>query len=137
MSCEGILDTNTFILASRLEDAKHLPNTPLITTITLAELSVGPLVASDLQERTLRQSRLQQAEADFEPIPFDSAAARAFGQVAADLRESGRKVQARAYDALIAAVAISRNLPIYTVNANDFRGIQRLKVVAVPHPGQE
>ena len=46
-----------------------------------------------------------QAEADFDPIPFDSRAARAFGRVAADLRAAGRKTKARAYDALIAAIA--------------------------------
>ena len=42
MKGEGILDTSAFILASRLGDPEHLPDTPLITTITLAELSVGP-----------------------------------------------------------------------------------------------
>jgi len=51
--------------------------------------------------------RLQQAEADFEPLPFDSDAARAFGQVAASLRRAGRKTSARAYDAMIAAIAIA------------------------------
>jgi len=55
----------------------------LISTITLAELSVGPLVAASERERAKRQAVLQQAEADFEPLPFDAAAARAFGQVAA------------------------------------------------------
>ena len=137
MKGEGILDTSAFILASRLGDPEHLPDTPLITTITLAELSVGPLVASDPRESALRQAHLQQAVSGFEPLPFDSDAANAFGQVAADLRVAGRKVRARAYDALIAAVAVSRNLPIYTVNADDFEGIQRLQVVAVPHPDRQ
>jgi tRNA(fMet)-specific endonuclease VapC len=50
--------------------------------VTLAELSVGPLVARDDGERAARQAHLQQAEADFDPLPFDAQAARAFGQVA-------------------------------------------------------
>ncbi|MGO1259887.1 MAG: type II toxin-antitoxin system VapC family toxin, partial [Brachybacterium sp.] len=78
--------------------------------------------------RAARQAHLQQAEADFEPIPFDSSAARAFGLVAAALRASGRKPAARAYDALIAAVAMSRELPVYTANPKDFEGIDGLTV---------
>src|SRR5689334_7001891 len=71
----GVLDTSTLILLGRLEDADSLPTEPLITTITLAELSVGPLVAATDEERAARQAHVQQAEADFDPLPFDSAAA--------------------------------------------------------------
>ena len=107
---------------------------PAITTVSLAELSVGPLVATTETERAARQAHLQQAEADFAPIPIDAASARAFGQVAADLRRSGRKTSARAYDALIAATAIANGLPLYTVNPDDYLGITGLRVVAVAHP---
>jgi len=131
---QGILDTSTVILLPRLVDADTLPEVPTITAVTLAELSVGPLVARTDAERAARQAHLQQAEADFDPIPFDAAAARAFGQVAADLRRAGRKTSARAYDALIAAIAIAHGLPLYTVNPDDFAGIGQLKLVAVPHP---
>jgi predicted nucleic acid-binding protein len=116
----------------RLTDAGLLPAEPLITAVTLAELSVGPLVASTDAERAARQAHLQQAEADFDPLPFDAQAARAFGGVAASLRKSGRKVSARAYDAMIAATALAHGLPVYTCNPNDFAGIEGLEVVAVP-----
>ena len=95
MSEQGILDTSTVILLPRLRDATNLPVVPTITAVTLAELSVGPLVAQTDAERAARQAHLQQAEADFDPLPFDAAAARAFGQVAADLRRAGRKASAR------------------------------------------
>lgn len=88
------------------------------------------------QERAARQAHLQQAEADFDPLPFDAEAARAFGQVAASLRRSGRKVAARSYDAMIAAIAISNDLAVHTCNPADFEGIDGLTVVAVPHPDQ-
>ena len=78
---QGILDTSTVVLLSRLDDPGQLPAVPVITTITLAELSVGPLVTDDASERAARQAHLQQAEADFEPLDFDASAARAFGQV--------------------------------------------------------
>jgi hypothetical protein len=120
----------------RIADASVLPTQPLITTVTLAELSVGPLVAKGEGERAARQSQLQQAEADFDPLPFDEAAARAFGRVAASLRRSGRKTSARAYDAMIAATAIANELPVYTCNPADFEGVDGLEVVAVPVPGR-
>ncbi|MCU0269212.1 MAG: type II toxin-antitoxin system VapC family toxin [Acidimicrobiales bacterium] len=130
----GVLDTSTLILLGRIEDDGALPLEPLITAITLAELSVGPLVATDDVERAARQAHLQQAEADFDPLPFDAAAARSFGQVAASLRRAGRKPAARAYDAMIAAVCIANELPIHTCNPDDFSGIDGLVVVDVPHP---
>ena len=130
----GLLDTNTLILLPRLSDAAALPEQPLISTITLAELSVGPLVASSESERAARLAHLQQAEADFDPLPFDVEAARAFGRVAASLRRSGRKTGARAYDAMIAAIALSNGLPLYTCNPDDFAGIDGLVVVPVVHP---
>jgi tRNA(fMet)-specific endonuclease VapC len=130
----GILDTSTVILLQRLEDAVLLPSEPLITAVTLAELSVGPLVTDDEAERVARQAHLQQAEADFDPLPFDAAAARAFGRVAASLRRSGRRSSARAYDAMIAATAVANDLPVYTCNPADFLGIDGLEIVAIPVP---
>jgi tRNA(fMet)-specific endonuclease VapC len=130
----GILDTSTVILLQRLKDATTLPSEPLITAVTLAELSVGPLVTDDETERVVRQAHLQQAEADFVPLPFDADAARAFGRVAASLRRSGRKSSARTYDAMIAATAVANDLPVYTCNPADFLGIDGLEIVAVPVP---
>ena len=131
---QGVLDTSTVILLPSIEDAEVLPEEPLITAVTLAELSVGPLVATSAKERAGRQAVLQQTEADFDALPFDADAARSFGQVAASLRRSGRKTSARAYDAMIAATAVARRLPVYTCNPDDFAGIDGLVVVAVPQP---
>ena len=128
---QGILDTSALIALPQIADPSDLPSEPLITTVTLGELSVGPLVARDERERAARQAHLQAAEADFDPLPFDRASARAFGQVAASLRRSGRKTAARAYDALIAATAVAHQLPVYTCNAADFEGIEDLQVVPV------
>jgi len=132
---QGILDTSTVVLLGRL-DPERLPEEPLITTVTLAELSVGPLVATTRKERSSRQAVLQHAEADFEPLPFDAEAARAFGRVAASLRAARRKIEARGYDAMIAATAIAHDLPLYTVNPADFSGIDGLDLRRIPHPDQ-
>lgn len=131
---EGLLDTSTLLLLPRIGDPSVLPDVPLISAITLAELSVGPLVTDDAAERARRLAHVQQAEADFDPLPFDAAAARAFGQVASSLRRSGRKPAARALDALIAAIAMANDLPLYTCNPADFAGIDGLVVRTVLVP---
>ena len=130
----GMLDTSTVILLGRITDPTTLPDQSVISAITLAELSVGPQVAADPAEGAARQAHLQQAESDFDAIPFDAAAARAFGAVAAALRSAGRKRAARAYDALIAATAIANGLPLYTCNPDDFEDISALDLRPVPHP---
>ena len=132
----GILDTSTVVLLERIDDPGSLPPEPLITAITLAELSVGPLVATDPGERAIRQLRLQQAESDFDPLPFDAAAARAYGRVAASLHRAGRKTGARSYDAMIAAVAVANDLPLFTCNPADFAFIDGLDLRSVLHPDQ-
>lgn len=133
MTERGILDTSTVVLLGRL-NADDLPEEPLISAVTLAELSVGSLVATSRKERAARQAVLQQAEADFRPLSFDTDSARAFGRVAASLRAAGRKVQARSYDAMIAATAIANELPLYTVNPADFSGIEGLDLRPISHP---
>lgn len=130
----GVLDTSVLILRDRLPDQELLPPVPLITAITLAELSAGPLVAANEVERARRLSHLQQAEVDFNPLPFDSEAARVFGTVSASLRQAGHKSAARGKDAMIAAIALAGRLPVYTCNAGDFERVDGLEVVSVPVP---
>ena len=130
----ALLDTSTVLLLPRLGSAMDLPSHPMISAVTLAELAVGPLTTDDPAKRATRLAEVQQAEADFEPLPFDAAAARTFGVVASDLRHSGRKTAARTFDAMIAAIAIANGLPLYTCNPSDFAGIGGLEVVAIPHP---
>lgn len=132
----GLLDTSTVILLGEVENLASLPDHSLISSITLAELSVGPLLATTDQERLVRQTHLQQAESDFEPIPFGISAARVFPQVSLSLRSAGRKSAARSYDALIASVAIAEGLPLYTCNPTDFQGITGLDLRPVPHPSK-
>jgi tRNA(fMet)-specific endonuclease VapC len=128
----GILDTSTVLLLGRITDPGLLPLERLIPAVTLAELSVGPLVSDDPAERAGCQARLQQAEADFDPLPFDAAAARAFGRVAASLRSAGRNVNARTFDAMIAASAVAAELLLYTVNPEDFQRIDDLDLRGRP-----
>jgi hypothetical protein len=95
--------------------------------------SAGPHASSSPQERARRQDRVQRAEATFDPLPFDREAARAYGRVYAAIVAGGRKARgARAIDLLIAATALAADLPLYTRNADDFRGLEQLiNIVAI------
>ena len=109
-----------------------LPREIAVTSITMAELAAGPHATNDAAERARRQDRLQRAEAAFDPLPFDAAAARAYGRIYAAMIARGRKARgARAVDLLIAAVACSVELPLCTRNPDDFRALDGL-VTVVP-----
>lgn len=127
----GILDTSVVIDLGSIAP-EELPVEVAVTTITMAELAAGPLVTDDPVERARRQDRLQRAEAMFDPLPFDTAAARSFGSVVAAVRAAGRSSRGRALDLLIASIAMSNAVPLYTRNPQDFSGLEPLvDVVAI------
>lgn len=123
----GLLDTSVVVDLEKLS-IETLPEFAEISSITLAELSFGPIAARTDIERIRRQQRLQQVELSFEPLPFDAAAARMFPLVAASMRAQGRKPRARGFGALIAVTALAHDLPIYTLNPRDFERVAGLTV---------
>ncbi|GAB3911318.1 type II toxin-antitoxin system VapC family toxin [Kibdelosporangium lantanae] len=140
---QGLLDTNILILRSWI-DLAELPNDMAISAITLAELSSGPheVRRNDEQnsydehtERARRLDVLQRAENEFDPIPFDTEAARIYGRVAAAVVAIGRKPRGRTADLMIAATAIAEGLPLFTTNPADYKGLEDLlTVVPVTRP---
>jgi predicted nucleic acid-binding protein len=129
-----LIDTNVVVHLARI-DPSQLPDELVISAVTLAELSAGPHYADDAAERARRTSVLQHAEAAFEPLPFDTGAARAFGLVSAAVLAAGRKPRRRLADLMIASIAVVNRLPIYTTNPDDFLGLGELaRVVAVRRP---
>ncbi len=79
----GLLDTSVVIDWDDPDVTGALPDEAAVCAITLAELTAGPHLAPTVAESARRQTRLQQIEANFEPIPFDVTAARSYGQVVA------------------------------------------------------
>ncbi|WP_431782306.1 type II toxin-antitoxin system VapC family toxin [Streptomyces chumphonensis] len=140
---QGLLDTNIMILRRGI-DPGELPAEVAISAITLAELSAGPHEVrrnedqSDYDEHTERARRLdvlQRAENEFDPIPFGSEAARIYGRVCAGVIGAGRKPRRRVADLMIAAVAVAEELPLFTTNPDDFKGLDDfLTVVPVTRP---
>lgn len=81
-------------------DPAELPTEVAITAITLAELSASPHGVrrnedqrdyDEHAERGRRLNILQRAENEFDPIPFDTEAARLYGRVRASVISAGRK----------------------------------------------
>lgn len=122
----GLIDTSVVIGYEKV-NFRLLPDEMAISTLTLAELSAGPLATDDELERARRQERLQRFESGVESLPFTAGSARAYGQVYAADMASGRKPRgARAADLMIAATALAHELPLYTLNAADLKGLDQL-----------
>jgi predicted nucleic acid-binding protein len=142
-SRQGMLDTNILILRHWIDPAE-LPDEMAISAITLAELSAGPHEVrgnheqdayDEHAERARRLEILQRAESEFDPVPFDTEAARIFGRVTAAVIAAGRKPRSRAVDLMIAATAIAEGLPLYTANPADFTGLDALiRIIPVTRP---
>ena len=140
---QGLLDTNVVILR-RWVEPEELPDEVAISAITLAELSAGPHEVrrneeqndyDEYAERARRLDVLQRAENEFDPIPFDAEAARIYGRVCAAVIGSGRKPRRRVADLMIASIAIAEELPLFTTNPDDFKGLDNLlTVVPVTRP---
>ncbi|MFE2496144.1 type II toxin-antitoxin system VapC family toxin [Streptomyces scopuliridis] len=140
---QGLLDTNIMILRKWVDPAE-LPEEMAISAVTLAELSAGPHEVrrneeqSDYDEHAERARRLdvlQRAENEFDPIPFGAEAARIYGRVCAGVIAAGRKPRRRVADLMIAAIAITEDLPLFTTNPDDFKGLDEvLTVVPVTRP---
>jgi predicted nucleic acid-binding protein len=125
-SVRGLIDTSVVIGLERIAP-RTLPDELAVAAITLAELAAGPHATDDPRERARRQQRLQLAEATFDPLPFDTDCARAYGLVYAETTRTGRKARGkRAVDLLIAATALAAGIPLYTANVDDFAGLEQL-----------
>jgi toxin FitB len=121
----GVLDTCTYIELGRL-DPSVLPEIPELTAVTMAELHQGVAMAKDATTRAIRTEQLGAAIVDFAPLPFDGEAAARYGSLVALTLAAGRSPKLRRMDLMIAAIASSRSLPLYTRNGAGFLGLESL-----------
>lgn len=127
----GVLDTRTYIDLALLAPSA-LPVIPELTAITMAELHQGVATARDAAQRASRTELLGAAIVDFEPLPFDGQAAARYSTLVALTIEANRDPKPRRLDLMIAAVASSRGLPLYTRNSKDFAGLgEMVEIVEV------
>ncbi len=126
---KALLDTSFFIAK---ESGRPLGETPGVTeteisVITLAELTVGVLMASDAN-RANRLATLSAVESTWDPLPVDPEVARAFARIVAELRTRRRRVPV--LDALVAATAVVEGIPIVTQD-HDYEAIPGIKIIPV------
>ncbi len=127
----ALIDTSVVIDLDKAAVVDALPQAFAISTATIAELSLGTHLAEGPLERSKRQNALQEVEALFEPLAFDSMAARSYGICAAAMLATGRSHRSRVMDLMIAATAHANSLPLYTRDKDDFKGLEGVVQIVV------
>lgn len=117
----ALLDTSIVIAA----DVGGLEGELAISSVTLAELHFGVLVAKTAETRAERLRRLSVLQRQFDALPLDEAVAASYGQIAAAVVQAGRQPRARTMDLLIAATAHAHSARLYTRNPDDFVGADK------------
>ncbi len=123
-----MLDTCVYLQLDVIDPAT-LPTIPDITAVTLAELHQGVVMAKDAATRAARMEKLGAAVSDFDSLPFDGEAAARYGTLVALVIAAHRDPRPRRMDLMIAAIASTRDLPLYTRNIQDFKGLDNAVTV--------
>ena len=122
----GLLDTSVFIARETERPLGQLPDRVAVSVITIGELELGVLAASDEAVLARRADTLALAR-ESDPIPVSEAVMAAWARLVVECRRAGVHRTVRVTDALIAATAITHGLPVVTQDA-DFDQI------ALAHP---
>jgi len=125
----ALLDTSFFVAAEsgRPRRELHGVSETEVSVVTLAELTLGVLVAGDA-DRANRVATLSAVESTWDPLPIDAGVAREFAQIVAVLRKDGKRVPV--LDTLIAATAVAERIPVVTQD-RDFDAIPGVEIVKV------
>lgn len=125
----ALLDTSFFVATESgrpLGEMDGVTETE-VSVVTLAELTVGVLVADDV-DRPTRVATLTAVESTWEPLPVDVEVARQFARIVAALRADRRRVPV--LDALVAATAVVERIPVVTQD-RDYDNIPGVEVIRV------
>jgi hypothetical protein len=122
-----VLDTSVLVHGG----FEHLDGELAISAVSLAELHFGVLVASDDDRRAQRLQRVALVERLFEPLAVDSAVARSYGRLAAQVVRGRRQPSRRAFDLLIAATALAHGARLCT-HDEDLAGLAGTLEIVVP-----
>lgn len=129
----AVLDTSVLIGADPLEAGLETA----ISTVSIAELHFGLLVAGNDEARALRATRLGLLEARFpDPLPVDDRVAREWGRLQAAVASRGGNPRRRTADLAIAATANVHDAILVTTNPKDFTIVNDLVRVRAPESRQ-
>jgi tRNA(fMet)-specific endonuclease VapC len=121
-------DTNAWIAyvnpgasAVKARFRAHPPTDILFCSVVKAELLYGAYRSSRQADNLRLLALLFQ---QFESLPFDDAAAEAYGHIRADLAAKGTPIGPN--DLMIAAIALANNLTLVTHNTREFARVDGL-----------
>jgi predicted nucleic acid-binding protein len=109
----GLLDTSVFIAREVERPLGELPARVTISVVTIGELELGVLSATDSASRARRGDTLALAKTS-EPVPISESIMGAWARLVVDCRTAGVQRSVKLTDALIAATAIDLGLPVVT-----------------------
>jgi predicted nucleic acid-binding protein len=123
----ALADTSIFIAQERARPLGELPDELAVSVVTIGELELGVLAATDHETRARRADTLALVRGA-DPIPIGEPVMSAFARLVHDCRVAGARP--RILDALIAATAVEHGLPVVTQD-EDF------STIAAAHPRLE
>jgi predicted nucleic acid-binding protein len=128
----GLLDTSAFIAAEEGRPLRQeaLPESAVISIITVAELRAGVLGASDIESRDRRLATLERIS-NFAVFPIDHHVAGTWAGMRTYLAASGKRVSVN--DLWIAATAAANRMPVITQDRDFYAlsGVNGLTVIEV------
>ncbi len=113
LSRSGLLDTSVFIARETARSLGPLPEHVAVSVVTIGELQLGALSATDAESRARRADTLALARTA-DPIPISEAVMVSWARLVADCRTAGIHRMVKLTDALIAATAVEHGLPVVT-----------------------
>lgn len=123
---KAVADTSIFIAQETGRELGELPEKIAVSVITVAELELGVLRATDAEARARRLSTLSRVQSIYPLLPIGPEVASCFARIAAAERSRGRRL--RRHDTWIAATAMHHNAAILTQDA-DFSSFADVEVI--------
>ena len=124
----AIADTSVFVAQETGRTLGELPEQIAVSVVTVAELELGVLRATDTEVRAQRLATLARVRAAYPLLPIDARVASCFARIAAHELEAARKL--RRHDAWIAATALCHGVAVVTQD-EDFSAFSSVAVVRV------
>jgi len=125
---KAVADTSVFIAQERGRELGELPEKIAVSVITVAELELGVLRASDSTDRARRLSTLSRVQSLYPLLPIGPEVASWFARIAAAERGQGRRL--RPHDTWIAATAAHHDAAVLTQDS-DFSSFGEVAVIRV------
>ena len=125
---KAVADTSVFIAQETGRELGDLPEKIAVSVITVAELELGVLRATDPRARALRLSTLSRVQSAYPLLPVEPEIASCFARIAATGRARGRRL--RRHDTWIAATALRHGAAVLTQDS-DFSAFEEVDVLRV------